>query len=362
MDTTRFNYISNIERRQAERLNTNSGYRLDMAERLIDFPEGFIESFFEKLNHEDFIVYPKQELFLELKNQLLAFNDVEIDNLLIDCGSDAIIKNCFHSLCNEKDSIIISSPSFPMYKIYATMFGLKTSEIGYGETPIFDLNNILNAIDSKTKMAVLANPNSPYGDNKSLSDIHNLLTKLMSKKIFLLLDEAYVDFGDKSMSSLVNEFDNLIVLKTFSKAWGAAGARVGYCISNAKNIQQIEKVQLTYPVSNVSLKFAIFLCKNSKIIDKYVQETILEREILIAKLRESGYKVLDSLNNTIHFHDNASNERVINIFKKYNVSFKTGSSASTPLSVPGDDRGDWVRISVGQGILQSPYIQELLTI
>ena len=360
MNKKRFDYISTIERRQASRLNTSSGFRLDMAERLFDYPDSFMKDFFHKLSAEDFIVYPKIELLNELKASLSRINGASIESFLIDSGSDAIIKNCFHALCNDNDKIIISSPSFPMYKIYASMFALDTKEIGFDNNPIFNLENMINAVDSSTKMLVLANPNSPYGDKKSLIDIENLLKTLQSKNIYLLLDEAYVDFGDGSMASLVNKFDNLIVLRTFSKAWGAAGTRVGYCISNLKNIQQIEKVQLTYPVSNVSLKFAIYLCNNSKMIEHYAKVTILERDILIKELRNSGYKVLDSSNNSIHFHDSFSNEKVINIFKKHKVSFKTGSSASTPLQVPGDKRIDWIRISVGEGIMETEYIKELL--
>jgi len=362
MNKKRFDYIASIERRQPPRINTSSGFRLDMAERLFDYPDAFLKTFLSNLDQEDFIVYPKLDLFNELKKCLSEINGMTAKNYLIDSGSDAIIKNCFHSLCNDSDSIIISSPSFPMYKIYASMFALKTHEIGYDNNPIFDLDNIINAINSSTKMVVLANPNSPYGDKKSLNDIENFLTILQSKDIFLLLDEAYVDFGGESMASLVNKFNKLIILRTFSKAWGAAGTRVGYCISDFKNIQQIEKVQLTYPVSNVSLKFAIYLCNNSKMIEDYAKKTILERDLLIKELRNSGYKVLDSSNNSIHLHDSFSNEKVIEIFNKYKVSFKTGSSASTPLIVPGDERGDWIRISVGQGIMETTYVKELLAI
>jgi histidinol-phosphate aminotransferase len=240
------------------------------------------------------------------------------------------------------------------------MFALNTDEIGFNSSPNFDLENIINSITQSTKMVVLANPNSPYGDNKSINDIENLLVNLHSKKIYLLLDEAYVDFGDESLVSLVNKYKYLIVLRTFSKAWGAAGARIGYCISNSKNIQQLEKVQLTYPVSNVSLKFAIYLCDNKKIVEDYANGTILERDILIKELRNRGYKVLSSSNNSIHFHDSFSNKKATEIFKKHNVSFKTGSSASTPLVVPGDNNKDWIRISVGKGIMETEYIKELL--
>ena len=177
-------------------------------------------SFFAELNHEDFIVYPKSELNDELKKYLSEINGIDKNNFLIDSGSDAVIKNCFHSLCNDNDSIIISSPSFPMYKIYANMFALQVQEIGFDGTPIFNLNNIVNALNSNTKMVILANPNSPYGDNKSLRDIETLLNTLYLKNIYLMLDEAYVDFGAESLVSLVSKFDNLIVLKTFSKAWG----------------------------------------------------------------------------------------------------------------------------------------------
>jgi len=360
MISNKLDYISAIERRQASRLSTLSGYRLDMAERLFDYPEGFLESFLDGLNDEDFIVYPKQSILLELKNQLGKINNVSFENILVDSGSDAIIKNCFHSLISRDESIVVSSPSFPMYKIYSQMFNLKLIEVGFNEEPVLKINNIIDMLDLDTKMIVLANPNSPYGDSQSLKNIYELLETLSKKNIYLLLDEAYIDFGDKSMTHLVKEFDNLIVLKTFSKAWGAAGARIGYCISNYNNIRQIEKVQLTYPVSNTSLKFAIYLCNNKELIDEYAKNTVKERDVLINKLRNCGYQVLDSKNNSIHFHDSSNNQKAITIFDKHKVSYKLGTSASTPLIVPGDDRDDWIRISVGQGILNTAYIQELL--
>ncbi len=357
----RCDYISNIERKKSDRLNTGAGYRLDMAERLIDYPKGFIESFLQKLNDEDFIVYPKEDLVRELKYLIADSNGVNFENVLIDSGSDAIIKNCYHSLCNESESIVVGNPAFPMYKIYAEMFGLELIEVGYDSLLNFDLNKIIESIDNNTRMAVLANPNSPYGDLQTRKDLINLLNVLKGKGVYLLLDEAYVDFGGESMSKLIKRFDNLIVLKTFSKAWGAAGSRVGYCISSQENIRQIERVQLTYPVSNTSIKFAIYLYKNRSYIDKYIKETIRERDELVTRLYNLGYDVFPSSNNSIHFHDKGDNSQVVGIFKKHNVSFKNSTTASTPLKVPGDTRDTWIRIGVGSGILEMPYMQELLT-
>jgi len=164
MGKNRQEYISEIERRKADRINTSSGYRLDMAERLIDYPHGFIKSFLSQLNDEDFIVYPKEELVVELKHLISSKNGVDLENVLIDSGSDAIIKNCYHSLCSEGESIVISNPSFPMYRIYASMFDLELIEVGYDNSLKFDLQKIEESLDVNTRMVVLANPNSPYGD------------------------------------------------------------------------------------------------------------------------------------------------------------------------------------------------------
>ena len=361
MGKERTKYISNIERKKAARSSTKSGYRLDMAERLFDFPDRFLDSFLSEINDEDLIVYPKEDLNVELKAQLSKINDLDPKSILIDSGSDAIIKNCFHSLCNENDSIIISSPSFPMYKIYGNMFGLELIEVGFKNTFNFDIKDMLNSTQKSTKMVILANPNSPYGDFQDLNSIIEILNVLQDKKILLLLDEAYVDFGSESMAHLIKVYDNLIVLRTFSKAWGAAGSRVGYCFSNEKNIEQIEKVQLTYPVSNISLKFAIYLCKNYDVVKEYVSGTINERDLIIDKLKELNYDVLPSANNSIHLHDSSDNKKVTDIFNKHGVSFKKGSTASTPLTVPGDERNTWIRISIGHGILKTPYMKELLS-
>ncbi len=354
--------IQSLIRRRASRINTTSGYRLDMAERLCDFPEMFLKQFLTSLEPEDISVYPKTSLESELKVKLSKINSVNEDNIFLENGSDTVIKNIIHALTNPGDQILVSQSAFPMYRIYAEMFEVDTVEVLFKQSKTFDIDDIFNRISDKTKLIFLANPNSPYGDSKSKENIIELLELLKNKDIYLIIDEAYIDFLGKSMCELVNLHDRIIFTRTFSKAWGAAGMRLGYGIASTGLVSNISKVSVTYPVSNITLKFGIYICENIDVIEAYSKNTRAERDQLIKALRLKGYDVLESDNNSLHIHSKSGdNEFIPSVLNKHKVSFKTGSTASTPLEVPGDKRNNWVRISVGEGIMEMPYIREILS-
>jgi len=332
-----------------------------MAERFTDFNQKFFDKFLKTLNTEDLIVYPKDSLLSDLKKNIANHYNCFSDQVLLDCGSDGLIRNILHSLTNTKDEIVISFPSFPMYKIYAETFGLNVIEVPYRNRQ-FDITDLIDSISPKTQVVFLANPNSPFGDIQELSAIEELLDHLSILDIYLVIDEAYIDFSEASSAvKLVKKYHNLVVLQTFSKGWGAAGIRLGFCISQEKNLEVISRVQLTYPVTNISIKFAIYLFENIEIIQNYAKNSTSERDLLVQKLNESGYEVLSSNTNSIHFYDkDPEGKKVRQIFQKYCVSVKTGSDEA-PIKVPGDDRNDWIRMSLGQGILEMDYIKEILS-
>ena len=354
--------IKNIIRKKRPRVNTSSGYRLDMAERLLDFNDNFFKKFINTLEPEDISVYPKEELQIELKEKLAKINGVNSENIFLENGSDTVIKNIIHSLVNPNENILITQHTFPMYKIYAEMFDVNSIEIPFNNGINLSVDDIFNKINDKTRLIFLANPNSPYGDTKTRADIDNLAFQLEKKKIYLIIDEAYVDFFDDTMCSLIYKCPNIIFTKTFSKAWGCAGIRLGYGLANIELCQLISKVSVTYPISNFSLKFGIHVCNNIDTIIDYSKNTIRERDELIVALRNKGYNVLDTHVNTLHIQQKKDNNSLLcDILKKHNVSFKTGSAVNTLLSLPIEEKDEWIIMSIGEGIMEMPFIKEILS-
>mgnify|MGYP003652458160 FL=1 len=163
------------------------------------------------------------------------------------------------------------------------------------------------------------------------------------------------------MVGLLNDYENVLISRTFSKAFGAAGIRLGYLLGNKKLINKITKVQLTYPLSNVTVKFGMYLIDNIDVIDEYVKETKYSRNKL-CEILSSKYDVVNSQTNSIHFHEkNGDNRNAVDVLNKHKLAFKSGDAETgTPVKVPGDDRGSWIRLSVGAGIEKLDFVGDLV--
>ena len=131
--------------------------------------------------------------------------------------------------------------------------------VEYPNTTTFSLESLMETVNDKTRLVVIANPNSPIGDYKTIDEVREVCKFLNDKGIIFLIDEAYVDFSPGTMLPLIYEYENIVISRTFSKAFGAAGIRVGYLLGSKKLISMVTKAQLTYPLSGASVKFALFL-------------------------------------------------------------------------------------------------------
>ena len=250
-----------------------------MAEMPNNMSSIYFDDFLESLTQEDFICYPCEQDYKNLKIAIAEMNGVGPFNISLNFGSDQSIKNIF-SLFQGKDcEVIFNNPAFPMYQVYSNTFNLIPRTASY-KNYICELDDLISLINKNTRLLVLANPNSPYGDLKSKEQIKDLCKFLRSKNIFLLLDEAYIDFGGESCASLVDEFNNIFVTKTFSKAWGAAGVRCGYSISNLQNTHNLEKLRPSFPFTGPSIKYIKFLIDHPSIRKNFVQTITKEKELI----------------------------------------------------------------------------------
>ena len=332
-----------------------------MAERLDNFPNFFFKNFLKKIKQEDFITYPSYGEYKELIDKIAKHNKCKPTNIYLDTGSDACIRTLIQLTCGKESNIVASTPSFPMYSVYAKGFGTNSIKVKYNLDRSLPVSKILKYTNKKTRLVILANPNSPYGDYKNKNEINELAFALKKKNIILLIDEAYVEFSPGSIVKLIKTYKNLLVSRTFSKAWGAAGCRVGYIIGNKEIIDSLLNIQLTFPLTCVSVKFVNYLLNHKNFIKSHVNKVKKDRDKLCDLLEKNGFDVLRSHTNSIHFHQKkGNNSKPFKILNKHGVAFKKGTSIGTPIKVIGDNRKTWIRISVGSNIYNLPYIKEII--
>lgn len=346
------NWIKNINRIFIPRLTKEVNKRFDMAERTINFPQQFISKFLNSIKQEDLIAYPSYAEYDELKDKIAKYNGLNKDNVFLSTGSGACIKAVLEITMNPGYNVISPNPSYPMYGIYGKIFGGEHISVPYPDSQVYSLDNLLDKVNDKTRLVIISNPNSPVGDYKSIDELRKTCEFLKQKGIIFLIDEAYVDFCPKSVLPLIHEYDNVVISRTFSKAFGAAGIRVGYLLGNPEIIKTITKVQLTYPLSTLSVKFANFLLDNVNEVHEYIKDTIRDKELLCDMLENKGYDVIRSHTNSIHFHEkHGNNLQTITKLKEQGLAFKSGDmNTGTPVKIPGDERETWIRLSVGPNI------------
>lgn len=210
----------------------------------------------------------------ELKNKLAALKNVSAQQIAIGNGSDELIDLIIKIFCEpKKDSIMMMNPSFAMYKFYASINENKVVGLDLDEK--FQINKDLFlslSEQEKPKIFFLCSPNNPTGN--SIEDIEFYIQNFDG---IVVVDEAYIEFSEqKSCIELLEKYPNLIVLQTFSKAWGMAGARVGIAYSSEQIIKLINTVKAPYNVNSLSLNKIMQLINYKNIIEENIKNTLSE--------------------------------------------------------------------------------------
>jgi len=220
-----------------------------------------------------------------LKNLIVELKNVKPEQIALGNGSDEIIDLILKLFCDpQKDEILVMPPTFGMYKVAAHIQNITVRELPL--TPDFQIDeqNFENVLKENPQIKVLfvCSPNNPTANAFSLEKIEGILKKF--KGIFVV-DEAYIDFStEKSALSILEKYPNLIVLQTFSKAWGLANIRLGMCFSNPEIIEWIYKIKAPYNVNGQTQKVAIETLNNLEQKDKIVKEIIEQRKFLVETL------------------------------------------------------------------------------
>lgn len=246
------------------------GTLLDFNERTVPPSAKVFVALQDFLNGKKLNIYPEYFDFCECIAQYAQIDPAQI---MITNGSDQGIDLIFRTFTQRNDDVIIPSPSFAMFYQCAGIMENNIKEISYVlENGSFPFNQVLESITPRTKLIVLCNPNNPTGTSISLGQIETILQHAPHAIVYV--DEAYYEFSGITATPLIKKYSNLMITRTFSKAFGLASLRVGYVISQEHNIQQLLKVRGPYDVNTLGYHAAKAALEDIEDLEKYVDEVM----------------------------------------------------------------------------------------
>ncbi len=267
--------------------------RLDFNENPIGCSPKVIEML-KSLTREDIAIYPE---YNKINEKIANYFNVSQNEFLLTNGTDEGIKLIIDTYISPQDEMLLPVPIFSMFEIYASIIGCQISKILYNPDLSFPTNNLLKAISARTKIIILANPNNPTGTDINENDILKILKITNKKGIVVLLDEAYYDFYGETFLPSINKYMNLIITRTFSKAYGLAGLRLGIVFSNSQNIKFLRRVLSPYSVNIIAVMAAMVALDDEEYIKKFSNMIKINRNIVKRELEKLDLKVYPSHTN-----------------------------------------------------------------
>ncbi|MEW4285747.1 pyridoxal phosphate-dependent aminotransferase [Priestia koreensis] len=326
--------------------STDSRYgfiRLDMNENPEGLPKHFFESVLEEITPEYVAMYPETGSLIKKLGYHLKF---ESDNICLTNGSDDAIRLLFEAFGEPGKKVISVNPSFEMYRVYMGMYGMVHSPIEFNENFEVEASTILSTINSDTGIVVLLNPNSPIGASWSEDEIKRIIEKANANNAMVIIDEAYYYFSSVTFLNLVNEYKNVVVLRTFSKMLSVAGCRLGYIVANNKLIDIIKRACSSYPVNCFAIKFAEKLLDNNEVINELIEVEKKGREYLLDQLQKSKYFYHFNEGNYVLIKPNKCPQSLFKGLKQKNILIKT---YQMPIL------SKWIRVTTGSRELMEKF-------
>jgi histidinol-phosphate aminotransferase len=240
----------------------------------------------------------------ELYRKLAQWVEVSPESLLLTPGSDGAIRLAFEAFVEHGDEVIHTVPTFAMYPVYSLMFGAQVCEIHYSQSdhgPLLNPQSILDALrEHRPKLLCLPNPDSPTGTTLPREILGDILAACESVGAVFLIDEAYHPFHESSVVSWTQQSPNLIVARTFAKAWGAAGLRIGYAVAHPQTSAILHKLRPMYETSTLAIEFMCRMLNHRPAMMQSVARINDGKRHFEQRMLSLGFKVLRTSGNFMH--------------------------------------------------------------
>lgn len=221
----------------------------------------------------------------DVKELLAEVKGVPAENIFLGNGSDEPIDLLYRAFCEPRtDNVVAIEPTYGMYKVSASINDIEYRKVLLDSEFQFTADSLLAATNLCTKIIWLCSPNNPTGNSLNRTEIVKLLNSFDG---LVVLDEAYIDFAsNRSFSEFLNEYPNLVILQTFSKAWGSAAIRLGMAFASTEIINILNKIKYPYNINILTQKQALLALKNINQVKAWVKTLLTERTILIQNLEK----------------------------------------------------------------------------
>jgi len=280
------------------------------------------------------------DVAIQLISDLAKKNNVKDENILLGAGSTEILDLVAKFVSLDKGNYVIADPSYDYWTVTLDNFGLTKNKVPLTVDKKINLKAMSEAVNENTKLVYICNPNNPTGTICEREELVEFVAKI-SQNTIVLIDEAYLEFTkQQSLSNIINNQKNIIIVKTFSKIYGLAGARIGYAIASKTVIDNLANLQsnTNNSVSVLSKLAAIASLKDDKFISSCYSLNENARQYTISELKKLNCECISSNTNFIYFS-----------LAKYNKDyFKQLENNNIQGGRIYEEQGQWTRITVGK--------------
>ncbi len=219
----------------------------------------------------------------KLKQKIGKIKNIPEENIFLGNGSDEAIDLIYRAFCEPRtDNVVAIEPTYGMYKVSAAINDVEYRKVLLDHDFQLSAESLLAAADCNTKVIWICSPNNPTGNLMNDTELQTVLNKFTG---LVVLDEAYIDFATrKSFAAEMNHYPNLIILQTFSKAWGSAAIRLGMAFASAEIISVFNKIKYPYNINQLTQQKAIEMLENENLMRERVKTTLTERQRLTDEL------------------------------------------------------------------------------
>lgn len=268
--------------------------RLDKNEHTEGWSKKRVQQMMAGVTGEFLAAYPEPGRLYEA---IAHLHRLKVENVLVTAGSEMAIRYVFETYLSSGQEVVFLEPSFAMFDVYASICGARRTKILCGTDLRFSVNDLLAHISAQTKVVAIANPNNPTGTVIAPADIRRIAQRAASKGSLLLVDEAYYEFYGRTALDCFARFDNLIVTRTFSKAYGLAAVRLGYALAHPSVINQVRKLQPIDHTNSFAIKCGLHLLSHPAEVHSYVAKVKKGRFYLAKAVRGLGLRTFPSHGN-----------------------------------------------------------------
>jgi len=258
--------------------------KLDQNENSLGFPEELKAEFWEKIKARDWARYPEYDSS-QLRQALAERYEMDSGQILVANGSNSLIQAILMVTVARGNAVVIPQPTFSLYELTVKILSgtpielmLNRDDFSLPVERVLEQARLHNA-----KIIILCSPNNPTGNAYPQKQIETILNEFSG---IVIVDEAYAEFADQDLRCLLKDHDNLILLRTFSKAFAMAGCRVGYLLAHGRMVHEVSKSYLPYCVSLFAETAALVSLAHRELLNKQIEVIVAERDSLVSQLGE----------------------------------------------------------------------------